>query len=548
MPNVNVSLKDIGKLVGKKLSVKEFKEAVLYAKGEVDAIEGDMITVDMKDTNRPDLLSAEGLAREIRSRITRDRGITKYKIRKGNIELLVDKNVANIRPYIAAAIVKNVKVTEDFLIQIIQLQEKVCLTFGRKRKEAAIGLYDWTKLKGPMHYRAYKPREKKFIPLEYKVEMDLEEILEDHPTGREYKHLLEGKNKYPIFEDNNGVVASMPPIINSQITGKVSENTKEVLVEVTGHNQERVNTALNVMVSALAERGFDIYSVKVRYPNRTVITPDFTPKKVSVNLDSIRSFSGMDLSNKQIVELLQKARYDAKISGKKVVCQYPSYRQDILHPVDVIEDVLISYGYGNIEPTSIESATIGSERIETKQVDLARDICVGLGLQEILTYTMTSKKKQTETIDLDPEKEKFVEIENPMSENYAIFRKRLFPELLEFLSKNKHNSYPQKIFEVGKTLELDAKSETGVNEKNTLCIILIGKGAEFNTIKSVLDAITSNKGETYSLKETQLPFLEKGKQAELALGKRKGFIGEVSKSTLNKFGLEQKTVVLELEI
>ncbi len=548
MPNVEVSLKDIGELVGKKLSLREFKEAVLYAKGEVDAVAGDIVTVDMKDTNRPDLLSAEGIAREIRSRLTRDRGIPVYRVRKSNVKLIVDKNVSGIRPCIAAAIVKNVKVSGNFLVQMIQLQEKVCLTFGRKRKEAAIGLYDWSKLRAPMHYRAYKPREKKFIPLEYKVEMDLDEILQEHPKGKEYAHLLEGYNRYPILEDAKGTVASMPPIINSQLTGKVSGKTKEVLVEVTGHNQETVNTALNVMVSALAERGFGIYSVEVKYPNRKIVTPDFSPKKVVVKIGDIREFSGLDMSNEQILDLLGKARYDVKISGKKVSCQYPAYRQDILHGVDVIEDVLISYGYDRIEPEPIKIAVVGEERPETKEADLVREMCIGMGLQEVLSFTMTSKEKQVEKIGLDGKKEKFVEIANPVSENYAVFRKRLFPELLDFLAKNKHCLYPQKIFEIGKVLELDSRSETGVSEKNVLCIALSGKGFNFTAAKSALQAIAENTGRKYSLKESNLPFLAKGRQAEIGIGNKKGVVGEVSAAVLRNFGLEQDTVLLEVEI
>jgi len=548
MPNVNVSLKDMQKLVGKKLSLAEFKEAVLFAKGEVEAVDGDSITVDVKDTNRPDLFSAEGIAREIRGRLTNDRGVPHYKVGKSNVSVIVDKSVAGIRPCIAAAIVKNVKISEEFLVQMVQLQEKVCLTFGRKRKEAAIGIYDWSKLKAPMHYRACKPGAKKFVPLEYKVEMDLGEILLEHPKGKEYAHLLEGFSKYPIFEDSKGTVASMPPIINSQLTGKVSEKTKEILVEVTGYKQETVNTALNVMVSALAERGFDVYSVKIRYSGKAIITPDFSPGKESIGVDDVREFSGLDLSKKEVVELLEKARYNVKVKGNSLECLYPSYRQDILHAVDVIEDVLISYGYGRIQPLPIKLAVRGKQLPETGQVNLVREVCVGLGLQGILTYTMTNKGKQAEKIGLDLEKEQFVELANPVSENYTVFRKRLYPELLEFLGENKHVAFPQKVFEVGKTIELDARAETRVSEKDKLCIALSGKGAEFTVIKGVLDAVADNLGLKYELKQNTEPVLEKGKSAAVSIGGKKGLVGEVNKKALQAFGLEQPTAVLELEI
>ncbi len=548
MPNVNVSLRDMQKLVGKKLSLAEFKEAVMYAKSEVDSAEGDSITVEVKDSNRPDLLSAEGIARELRGRLTKERGIPKYSVKKSGVELIVDKSVAGVRPCIAAAIVKNVKVTEEFLVQMIQLQEKVCLTFGRKRKEAAIGLYDWSKLLPPMHYRAYKPREKKFIPLEYKVEMDLLEILQEHPTGKEYAHLLQGSDRFPILEDSNLVVASMPPIINSQLTGKVSEATKEMLVEVTGFEQETVNTALNVMVSALAERGFSIYSVAVRYPNKKIETPDFSPKKVNVKIQDIKEFSGLDLGNKEIIELLQKARYEVKEKGAMLECAYPAYRQDILHPVDVIEDVLISYGYNKIQPLQIKLATVGKERDETRQIDLVREVCIGLGLQEVLTYTMTNKEKQAAMIGLDAEKEQFVELANPVSLSYTVFRKHLFPELLDFLAANKHYAYPQKIFELGKTVELEPKSETAVAEKTKLCIALCGKEAEFTVIKSVLQAIAEHLGLQYELQELNNAAFVAGKSAAIKIGNKKGLLGEVSKAVLQNFGLQMPTAVLEMEV
>ncbi|MCX6798652.1 MAG: phenylalanine--tRNA ligase subunit beta [Candidatus Diapherotrites archaeon] len=548
MANVSVSLKDLCGLVGKKIPQRELADALMFAKSEVESINGDSVVVEVKDSNRPDLLSTEGIAREIRSRLTSERGVPKYRVRSSGVSLIVDKSVLPVRPCIAAAIVRNVKVTEEFLVQMVQLQEKVCLTFGRKRKEAAIGLYDWGKLKPPMHYTAYRPREKRFIPLEYKVEMDLEEILLEHPKGKEFAQLLQGQKMYPILEDDRRAVASMPPIINSQLTGKVSEKTQEVLVEVTGYSQETVNTALNVMVSALAERGFDVYSVRVKYPNKAVVTPDFTPKKITVNARDVNDFSGLQLGEKEIIELLRKARYDVKQSGGRLQCNYPAYRQDIMHPVDVIEDALVSYGYNKIKPLPVRIATGGKERQETALAEAVREACIGLGLQEVLTYTMTSKQKQAAMVGLDTEKEQFVEIANPVSENYVVFRKQLFPELLDFLAANKHVQYPQNIFEIGKTLRLDGASETGVRECNTLCVALCGKGAEFTAIKSILGAVASAMGWEYGLLETANSALADGRGALVKIAGKEGILGEIKKEVLQNFGLGMPVALLEIEI
>jgi len=548
MPSVIASRKDLEKMVGKKFKNKEeIEQALEFAKCELDSIEGDALNIGVSDTNRPDLLSTEGIAREIRGHCTKDKGLSKYKVKKSNVKLIVDGSVMKIRPCIAAAIVKKASFSQELLVQMIQLQEKVCLTFGRKRKEAAAGAYEWSKLKAPMHYKAFKPREKKFIPLEYKVEMDLEEILLEHPKGKEYAKLLEDFEKYPLLLDDKGTVASMPPIINSQTTGKISERTKDLLVEVTGYNQETVNTALNVLVSALAERGFDVYSVKIKYPNgKSIVTPDFKPKKISVSHSEINRLSGLELSKQEILKLLAEARYNAKYSKGKFLCEYPSYRQDILHEVDVIEDIIIGLGFNKIEPMPVEFPCIGKESKESLEMDSMRETCVGLGLQEVLTFTMTSKEKQEKKLGLP--KQEFVEIANPVSLNYTVFRKKILPELLEFLGKNKNCLYPQKIFEVGRVVLLDESKETKVREPVKLCIVLAGKGADFTAIKSALDAICREKAWKYELKESGLPFLEKGKQGSFSIGEKTGFVGEINKKTLAEFGIEMPAVCLELEI
>ena len=80
--------------------------------------------------------------------------------------------------------------------------------------------------------------------------------------------------------------------------------------------------------------------------------------------------------------------------------------------------------------------------------DNAREIAISSGFQEILSPVLSSRKNMQEKMDL-PDSSDIVEIENVMSETYSAVRNRLAPVLLEVLSKNKHNDFPQKIFEEG---------------------------------------------------------------------------------------------------
>ena len=246
------------------------------------------------------------------------------------------------------------------------------------------------------------------------------------------------------------------------------------------------------------------------------------------------------------MELLEKANYDVEIKGKKITAFYPAYRQDILHSVDAIEDIIISFGYNNIQPEMLKAFTVGKEREQTKIRGIAREICVGLSLQEVLTFALTSKESQQKKLNL--KEEEFVELANPMNASLNVFRKRLAPELLAFLASNQHVSFPQKIFELGNCLGIDLKKETKVKETNTLCIMLSHAKTDFTEIKSHLEAFCSNYGLEYELKETSNEFLVNGRSGEISTKFGKGFIGEISPEVLNNFGIKTKTTVLELPI
>ncbi len=546
MPTVEASRKDLEKLAGIKFPKGKLEEALMFVKGELDAVDGDTLKIDIKDTNRPDLWSVEGIARELRSQYGKERGIPKYNIPSSGITAVVDPALAGIRGKAAYAVARNAKITGEAIKQMIQLQEKICQTYGRKREEVAIGIFDLDKVSGDVKYYAASPKEK-FVPLGYKVEMDLREILEEHPKGKEFGALLKKHKKYPLLVDSEKEVLSMPPVVNSEGSGKVTTKTKNLFIDITGHKQETIDVAMRVVCAALHDRGAKVESVKVKYGGETMETPSFGIGKIGVSAEFIRDITGLNLSNSGIGELLGKKRMEITGKGDLLVVSYPDYRPDILHPVDVAEDVLIAHGYNDIEPEEVNIATTGGEGQRAKMLDGVRESCVGAGLQEVLTFTLTSKENQEGNMCL-PEQE-FVEIANPVSANWVIFRKSILPELLSFLSKNKHHPIPQKVFEVGKVVHLDKKSETGVREQVVLSVLIASKETNFTEAKSLLDAITSNMGLGYKISKARHPSFEGGKAGaiELPLGK-KGVVGELGKEVCGKFGLDITVSGFEIEL
>ncbi|MFA6064716.1 MAG: phenylalanine--tRNA ligase subunit beta [archaeon] len=552
MPNIEISKKDLESMMGRKYSRDELEDTLEFIKGEIDSLEGDALKIDCKETNRPDLWCTEGIARELKARTGKEKGIKKYSVKKSGVQVFISQNLEKVRPLIVCAVVKDVKITEDVLKQLIQLQEKVGENYGRKRKELGIGLYDFDIMAPPVYYKGFKDDEIEFVPLEWKVQLRPSEILTQHDKGKAYKHLLAGTDVYPIVIDSKRTVASMPPIINSQSTGKVTESTKNLFIEVTGFKWETVNAALEVMCMALADTGAKLYSCELNfpsdkkpYPAKKINTPVFATEKLVFDKQIVNKMTGLGLKDKEIIDLLGKARYNVKIKGNKLTAEYSSYRTDIMHPVDLIEDLLISVGFNNIVPQKIEMNVVGSELREAKVNDFVRAGCVGLGLQEVMTYNLTSA--QIQGANMFVPNEQFVEIANPVSINYAVLRKRLSAQLLDFLSKNKDKEYPQKIFEVGTVLELDLKEEHGVKQSYHISCAITHSNVNFTEIKSTLVALCAYLGKECVVKKKEYSFLGEN-SAEIIVDGKKGFLGEVKQEVIDAFGLRKPVCIFEFEL
>ncbi|MEM5836307.1 MAG: phenylalanine--tRNA ligase subunit beta [Candidatus Aenigmatarchaeota archaeon] len=546
MPTIEASYQDLCELIGRRIEIEELKELVNFAKCEIEEVEGDSLKIEAKDTNRPDLWSSEGIAREIRSRAFKP-SFPEYEVKSSEVVVRVDKKVSKVRPYTVCAVVKNLKVTPAFLSQMIQLQEKIAGSLGRNRKEVAIGVYDFDKIKPPIKFTTVKPDGIKFIPLDFNEALTPREILEKHPKGKEFGHLLAGKKEYPIFIDARNEVLSLPPIINSEYSGKVTEETKNVFIECSGFNLKFLMPALNVMVTAMADRGGEICSVKVVYPDKTIVTPDLKPKKTFVDVSYVRKISGLDLSLDEICKLLEKANYKILKKGKKIELLYPAYRNDIMHQRDVVEDVIISYGYNKIRPEPLKMKVEGKvSEIELK-TEKVEEMMVSLGFQEILSYTLTSKDNLFRKMNL--KEEKVAEIENIISENWCVFRNWLLPSLMEFFANNQHVEYPQKIFEVGDVVLIDKKQETRTRDVRKLAVAIADSKVSYDDIVAVLDAFMSLVGAKYKLKASKHPSFIEGRTAEILVkGKAIGIIGEIHPSVLENWKLEMPIAAFEIDL
>ena len=361
------------------------------------------------------------------------------------------------------------------------------------------------------------------------------QILSKHPTGREYAHLLKGKEKFPVFLDAENKILSMPPIINSHETGKITAKTKDVFIECSGFDFQTLNILLNIIVTALADMGGDIYSMELYYKNKKYTTPNLKPIEMKVDLEYVNKLLGLDLKEKELKTLFGRMGYS--YNHKKVLI--PAYRSDILHPIDLVEDLAIAYGYENFKPEIPNISTMGEEdSLEVFKGDL-REILIGLGLLETSSFIITSK----ELIEKTKMGNNLIEIKNPISQEFNVLRASLIPSMLQILSKNKHAEYPQKIFEQGLIVKKDLK------DYEYLTILTANEKANYTEIRQVLDAIMSSLNLKYSIEDLEHNSFIPGRVGKIIINKKEiGFLGEIHPTVIENFSLENPVAALEINL
>jgi len=549
MAVIKLSRKELEKNIGRIDDKMENKISMFGT--PVEGISDEEIAIEIFP-NRPDLLSMQGISRAFLAFFDKKTGLKEYEVEKPekNYKVTIDKSVKKIRPFTACAIVKNLKFNQEKIKEIIDIQEKLHMTYGRNRKKLAIGIYPLEQIKLPIKYLAKKPEEIKFQPLEFPREINGRQILSQHPTGREYAHLLKDAELFPIFEDANNEILSMPPIINSEKTGKISENTKEVFIECSGFNQNYLKKTLNIIVTALADMGGKIYAMEIQDGNK-YLSPNLESEKMPFSIANINKTLGLNLNEKEIKKYLEKMGLGYEKQKTESIAIIPSYRTDILHEIDISEEIAIAYGYENFIPEIPDISTIGQEDNLAIIKRKISEILAGLEMLEISTYHLTNKETQYKSLGYKEYKD-MIEVIGSKTEN-NILRKSLLAQSIKTLSENSDASYPQKIFELGRIFNSNDKSETGIEEKENLCISICNEKANFTEIKQILDYLSRMLDFKYEIKEIEHPAFIVGRCGEIIILKDNkkesaGIIGEIAPFVLKNNKIKMPVASLEIEI
>ncbi len=557
MPTIDVDYSELENLLKLNLqgNMEKLDEILAYVKAEVKGYnqQDNNLTIEMKDTNRPDLWSVEGLARGLRGYLNQEKGLKQYSAGKSIVKVNVNPKLFNIRPYICCSIVKDVHLNDKSIRGLMHLQDKLDKTYGRSRQKTSIGIYDFNLITPPLEYTVAKPDQVSFVPLGFTEKLTLNEMLERHPKGIEYGHIVKNQSVYPILLDSNNKPLSFPPIINSNDLGKITEDTKDLLVEVTGTIHQTVLNTLNLVTLNLIDVGGKAFSATINYPKsnykqKNVGTPNFNNRCMQLSVDYTNQLLGLKLTAKKISELLCIAGFSVKkITQEKVFVLVPCYRIDVMHQVDLIEDVAIAYGYNNMEPLWRDLPTTGCAKPDQRLINVARDFMVGLGFQEVLNYTLTNPENLFDK--MNAERQTVVELYNPKIVTMTCLRNWLLPSLIEFLSNNQSVEFPQKIFELGKVTLHDEESETKTRNEEWLSAVSTHATAGFSEAKSALDSFFMNFGVDWQIKESSHPSFIEGRAGNIIVDNQVvGIVGEISPKVLEVWKLENPVAGFEVNL
>ncbi len=533
--------------VGRKLTAKRMVKWLPWLGVDIEETGPDYVKVEF-NPNRVDFSSYAGLARAFRGLMGWEKGLPKYEVKKGNIVLNVNPKVSRVRPYVVGAVVRNLRLDDEDIKELMEMQEDIHWGVGRNRRKVSIGVHNLDAVQPPFLYTTGDPKAVRFVPLDKIEEMSLQEILDRHEKGLAYRHLMEGAAEYPIIFDRNEKILSFPPIINGELT-RVDSQTKNLFIDVTGLDFKAINQGLNILVTALSDMGGALENVQVKYPDRAFISPDLTPQRMRIRVEYARKLLGLKLSESETIKSLEKCRLGVKRLKNGVLdVSIPAYRIDIMHEVDLVEEVAIGYGFFRLKPTKPKTVTTGKEHKASEMARYVRQTMIGLGFVEAMNFILTNEVDHYEKMRLKVEGA--VKLANPVSAEYSIVRGALLPSLMKNLAENRHEAYPQRIFEVSDVIKINVKNETRTERRLHVAGVSCHPLANFTEIKSYVEALLNNLDvKKWDIRETKHPSFLPGRAATIHHKREKvGVLGEVHPEVLNNFEIENPISAFEVDL
>ncbi len=496
---------------------------------DIDKCDDEVLEIEIFP-DRPDLLSAETLFHGMLPFLHDAPPRPRLNVQPGTISMTVSEDLRNIRPVILGAVVRGLNIDDNVIKRLMDHQEKLHFALGRGRKRASIGVHDLKKISPPFNVQAVD-RSYKFTPLSMQNEMTIDEILTNHPKGIDYAHLLNGMDKVPIIFDSNGEVLSFPPIINGDHT-TVTTQTKDIFIDVTGLDIRACESALMLVCLQLSILGGRVESVRVNTCEGQEWHLNGSPIEHHVPRDMVESILGNSFSDEEINFAIR--RMGGIFNGEDrlgLSISMPRWRFDILHPIDLVEEIAIGHGYDDLAHDVPKAPLTGLPRSDGHLRRRIRDALQGLGLMQIQSLTLSNDDDQFNLVNWSPDGE-ITRMTNPITTEHTILRQNILPGLLRLLAANRHHDLPQGVYELGSVV-IDHKN------RDRFAFLVAENSGGFASLRGRIQALMRDLGcENWHLEENNSgPWLQ-GRSANILVNNTKvGECGELNPHVSESFDL-----------
>lgn len=507
--------------------LRDFSDVIGYTLEEEDG----EIKIEF-NPDRPDLFSFSGIFNSLEIYGGR-RNWVPLKFRPDGLEFIVDPGARKLRPYALGFRCTGREIGRNFR-DLIDFQEKIHQSIGKNRSKVSIGIHDLRNITPPITFKAAGREEISFTTYDGLVSGTAAKILATHPKGIEFSRLIPGDSSVPVISDSAGNVLSMPPVVNGDATS-VSEGTSDFFIDITGTDRKALRDAFFLLSYYFQVNGYGLCMAETR-DGRDILKYD--SREIVLKPGQIRELAGIDMGPAEVSGLLRKMGYSTETLGRNTVVRVPGNRIDVMGPADVIEDLAKAYGYGRMQPVQPSLSVVGSESSTKPLHGGVRNILVGSGFQEIMSFVVTSTRFY--------EKVKYaggVEVRNPKSLDFSMVRDRLYLGVLDFFSNNRRRQLPQRVFEIGEIVR-DAE------QRSHLCIGITSSRAGYSEIKQALDTLLTRMGVSDPvIGHSDMEGFVKGRCGSITLsGRELGVIGEIHPSMLEHFELRNPVSMLEIDL
>ena len=366
---------------------------------------------------------------------------------------------------------------------------------------------------------------------------------------------------FDLTSDNLAICDKVKPVAIAGIMGGlnsgINNETKDVLFESATFARDNIRKSSRALgqrsdSSSRFEKGVDLYSVEIGLKRAlnlisqlkygTICADEYDlhqveikEKSINTTIPKINGVLGIEVPSQKIKEILERLSFKVEINGDNISVLVPLFREDMEDYPDIAEEVIREYGYDKIKPTLLKTSSITNGGLNSEQNKEAslKDLLVGYGFNEIITYSFVSEKEyDIFNLDKNSDEHRFIKLINPIGEDLAVMRTSLLPSIIRTIGYNlNRKNLSGRLFELAKVY--NAKSlplkELAI-ESRRLSFAMYGEEEDFFTAKGVVEGIVNSFAFNSNIeyKKCQLPFMHPTRSADIIInGVAVGYFGQL---------------------